>query len=96
MISEEELYDMQLMLREGHEWNYMLKKGIIEFVKYKDDKIYKMARALELIDEYVKSIDNAKRYVQDGPHQPTEEETVSHCKDASLYHIRKALSEVIE
>ena len=96
MISEEELYDMQLMLREGHEWNYMLKKGIIEFVKYKDDKIYKMARALELIDEYVKSIDNAKRYVQDGPHEETEEQAVKATTSAALYHIREALSEVIE
>ena len=95
-FGEQEFHDMETMLREGHEWNHMLKKGIVEFVKCKDDKISKMARALRLIDEYVKAIDDAKRYVQDGPHQPTEEETVSHCKDASLYHISKALSEVIE
>ena len=55
-----------------------------------------MARALELIDEYVKSIDNAKRYVQDGPHEETEEQAVKATTSAALYHIREALSEVIE
>ena len=85
-FGEQEFHDMETMLREGHEWNHMLKKGIVEFVKCKDDKISKMARALRLIDEYMKAIDVW--------HQQNLRHALE--KSASLHHIREVLSEVIE
>ena len=49
MISEEELHGMELMLREGHEWNYMLKKGILDYVYSKREEV---TRLLTIIRGY--------------------------------------------